>query len=169
MAITRTLSTIFQILFSPQRALTVGLKPSPDHTDYSNLSHGLCTLTALGSYDYKQGGHLILFGLKLVIQFPPGLTAVGPHSICMLGSWEHSHRRWRNSDVNCAIHGRWAFPLGFLWVPICEVAHKKNLTKSSRCKLIRQQVSNGERFRRVLSSEWVAGRSGGGIGLEVLI
>jgi hypothetical protein len=55
---------------------------SLDHTDYNNLSHGLCALTALGAYNHKLGGHLILFGLKLAIQFPVGSTVLIP-SGCM--------------------------------------------------------------------------------------
>jgi len=55
---------------------------SLDHTDHGNLSHGLCALTALGAYDHTRGGHLILFGLKLAIQFPVGSTALIP-SGCM--------------------------------------------------------------------------------------
>ena len=51
---------------------------SLDHTDFNNLSHGLCALTALGDYDHTVGGHLILFGLKLDIQFPVGSTALIP-------------------------------------------------------------------------------------------
>jgi len=55
---------------------------SLEHTDYSNLSHGLCALTALGDYDHTLGGHLILFGLKLAVQFPAGSTILIP-SGCM--------------------------------------------------------------------------------------
>ena len=51
---------------------------SLDHTDYGNLSHGLCAVTALGAYDHTLGGHLILFGLKLAIQFPVGSTILIP-------------------------------------------------------------------------------------------
>jgi hypothetical protein len=51
---------------------------SLDHTDYGNLSHGLCALTALGLYDHVLGGHLVLFEFKLVIQFPVGSTALIP-------------------------------------------------------------------------------------------
>jgi len=55
---------------------------SLDHVDYGNLSHGLCALTALGAYDHTVGGHLILFGLKLAIEFPVGSTVLIP-SGCM--------------------------------------------------------------------------------------
>ena len=39
-----------------------------------NLPFGWCAITALGNFDLKLGGHLILWDLHLVIEFPPGLT-----------------------------------------------------------------------------------------------
>ncbi|KAF8873851.1 hypothetical protein CPB84DRAFT_1690532 [Gymnopilus junonius] len=53
-----------------------------DHLDDRNLSHGLCGLTALGSYDLTRGGHLILLNMKLYVRFPPGSTALIP-SACL--------------------------------------------------------------------------------------
>jgi len=44
------------------------------HTDFANLPFGLCSITALGSYDPSKGGHLVLWQCKLVIEFPPGST-----------------------------------------------------------------------------------------------
>lgn len=35
----------------------------------------------MGSFDYTKGGHLILWDLKLVIQFPPGSTVLIPSSV----------------------------------------------------------------------------------------
>ncbi|KDR65537.1 hypothetical protein GALMADRAFT_81757 [Galerina marginata CBS 339.88] len=50
------------------------------HADYNNLAFGWCAITALGSYDYRKGGHLVLWDLKLVIEFPPGSTILIPSS-----------------------------------------------------------------------------------------
>ena len=44
------------------------------HTDFANLPFGLCSITALGSYDPSKGGHLVLWQCKLVVEFPPGST-----------------------------------------------------------------------------------------------
>ncbi|KAF7342717.1 hypothetical protein MSAN_02029600 [Mycena sanguinolenta] len=44
------------------------------HLDFLNLSWGWCFITALGWYDYRRGGHLILWDLRLIIEFPPGAT-----------------------------------------------------------------------------------------------
>ncbi|KAF6742084.1 hypothetical protein DFP72DRAFT_831596 [Ephemerocybe angulata] len=59
---------------------------SIDHYDFGNLSYGFCALTALGNFDWKRGGHLILFELKLVIEFPPGTTCVIPSAAIRHGN-----------------------------------------------------------------------------------
>ena len=51
------------------------------HRDSANLSFGICTITALGRFDPKAGGHLVLRELGLVIEFPPGATALIPSAI----------------------------------------------------------------------------------------
>ncbi|KAG1740738.1 uncharacterized protein EDB91DRAFT_1052935, partial [Suillus paluster] len=45
-----------------------------DHTDNQNFPSGMCSITALGNYDPANGGHLVLFDLGLIVQFPPGST-----------------------------------------------------------------------------------------------
>jgi len=49
-----------------------------DHTDPANLPFGWCTITALGPFDPTRGGHLVLWDLKIVIEFPPGSTILIP-------------------------------------------------------------------------------------------
>ena len=39
---------------------------------------GWCCITALGDFDPTKGGHLVLWDLKLVIEFPPGSTVLLP-------------------------------------------------------------------------------------------
>lgn len=51
------------------------------HLDFANLPYGWCSITALGSYDYTKGGHLILWDCRLVIEFPPGWTILIPSAI----------------------------------------------------------------------------------------
>ena len=46
------------------------------HTDTGNKANGLCAVTALGKFDPKRGGHLILGRVQLVVEFPPGATAL---------------------------------------------------------------------------------------------
>ncbi|THU91103.1 hypothetical protein K435DRAFT_607008, partial [Dendrothele bispora CBS 962.96] len=49
-----------------------------EHQDYLNYIVGWCGITSLGRFDYTKGGHLILWDLKLVIEFPPGSSILIP-------------------------------------------------------------------------------------------
>ncbi|KAH9923230.1 uncharacterized protein B0H18DRAFT_955931 [Fomitopsis serialis] len=49
-----------------------------DHRDCGNLPFGWCAISALGDFDPQKGGHLVLWDLKLVIEFPPGSTVMIP-------------------------------------------------------------------------------------------
>ncbi|KAI0261960.1 hypothetical protein BC834DRAFT_829601, partial [Gloeopeniophorella convolvens] len=44
-----------------------------DSEDYPGLP---CAITALGDFDPKRGGHLILWDLELIVRFPAGCTAL---------------------------------------------------------------------------------------------
>jgi len=65
-------------------ATTYNLGPRTEcfpHKDFANLAYGLCAVTALGRFDPTKGGHLILWELGLVIEFPPGSTILLPSAI----------------------------------------------------------------------------------------
>ncbi|KDQ54000.1 hypothetical protein JAAARDRAFT_698215, partial [Jaapia argillacea MUCL 33604] len=69
---------------SPFAACTFNFGPDVRtfvHTDPKNLPWGWCVVTALGSFDPKRGGHLVLWDLKLVVEFPPGSTIFIPSAI----------------------------------------------------------------------------------------
>ncbi|KZP30363.1 hypothetical protein FIBSPDRAFT_908068 [Athelia psychrophila] len=56
------------------------------HKYYGDMMAALCCIcrcavTALGDYDPTLGGHLILWDLKLIIEFPPGSTVLIPSAI----------------------------------------------------------------------------------------
>ncbi|KAL0571369.1 hypothetical protein V5O48_010594 [Marasmius crinis-equi] len=51
------------------------------HRDSKNLAFGRCAITALGKYDHTKGGHLVLWDLKKVIEFPPGCTIFIPSAV----------------------------------------------------------------------------------------
>ncbi|KAF9527082.1 hypothetical protein CPB83DRAFT_429994 [Crepidotus variabilis] len=48
------------------------------HRDVRNLPYGMCAIHALGDFEHKSGGHLILWDLKLIIEFPPGAMVIIP-------------------------------------------------------------------------------------------
>ncbi|KDR65549.1 hypothetical protein GALMADRAFT_32693, partial [Galerina marginata CBS 339.88] len=51
------------------------------HTDFLNLPFGWCAVTAFGDFDPTKGGHLVLWDLGLVIEFPPGSTILLPSAV----------------------------------------------------------------------------------------
>ncbi|KAK7013947.1 hypothetical protein R3P38DRAFT_2546007 [Favolaschia claudopus] len=48
------------------------------HRDVLNLPFGWCAVQALGNFDHTQGGHLILWDLNMVIEFPAGALILLP-------------------------------------------------------------------------------------------
>ncbi|KAJ7044324.1 hypothetical protein C8F04DRAFT_990742 [Mycena alexandri] len=48
------------------------------HRDVLNLAFGWCAIQALGRYDATLGGHLVLWDLKLVVEFPHGALILLP-------------------------------------------------------------------------------------------
>ncbi|KAK7032066.1 hypothetical protein VNI00_013435 [Paramarasmius palmivorus] len=48
------------------------------HIDHLNYIFGWCAITSLGKFDHTKGGHLVLWELGLVLEFPPGWTALIP-------------------------------------------------------------------------------------------
>ncbi|EIW74881.1 hypothetical protein CONPUDRAFT_27913, partial [Coniophora puteana RWD-64-598 SS2] len=62
------------------------------HVDCMNLPQGLCAIWAGGDYDPTEGGHLILWKLKRIIEFPPHSWILIPSSIIPHGnSSVHPH------------------------------------------------------------------------------
>ncbi|KAI0040403.1 hypothetical protein FA95DRAFT_1502918, partial [Auriscalpium vulgare] len=51
------------------------------HRDAKNVPYGWCAVTALGDFDHERGGHLVLWDLQLVIEFPAGATILIPSAL----------------------------------------------------------------------------------------
>ncbi|KAF8223551.1 hypothetical protein L208DRAFT_1316292, partial [Tricholoma matsutake] len=67
-------------------AMTITFGPATitkPHTDPGNLSWGQCVITSLGEFNADRSGHLALWHLGLVIQFPPGSTIIIPSAILL--------------------------------------------------------------------------------------
>ncbi|KAG6835664.1 hypothetical protein H0H93_015972 [Arthromyces matolae] len=79
------------------------------HTDAANLPFGLCTVTAFGDYDPKTSGHLILWDLGLIVEFPPGSTILLPSAIIAHGNVAVAEGEKRYSFTQWAAGGlfRW--------------------------------------------------------------
>lgn len=69
---------------SPYPALTVNFGPQTvclPHVDHANSPSAFCAVAALGNFDATRGGHLVLWELKLIIEFPPGTVVLIPSSL----------------------------------------------------------------------------------------
>ncbi|KAI0055804.1 hypothetical protein BV25DRAFT_1815131, partial [Artomyces pyxidatus] len=56
------------------------------HRDAKNVPYGWCAVTALGNYNPELGGHIYLWELKLVVEFPPGSTILIPSALVTHGN-----------------------------------------------------------------------------------
>ncbi|KAK0221119.1 hypothetical protein EDD85DRAFT_960277 [Armillaria nabsnona] len=50
--------------------LNIGGMTTHRHRDHLNLGPGVCPIFAIGDFDHTKGGHLVVWDLKLVIEFP---------------------------------------------------------------------------------------------------
>ncbi|KAK7022490.1 hypothetical protein R3P38DRAFT_3317680 [Favolaschia claudopus] len=99
------------------------------HRDFNNLAYGWCAITAFGDYDYRKGGHLVLWDCKLIIEFPPGCTILIPsaamyHSNIPIAEGE---RRYSFTQYTAGGLFRWV-EHGFM----TEEAYMKRLTRQGR-------------------------------------
>ncbi|KAF9063162.1 hypothetical protein BDP27DRAFT_1232544 [Rhodocollybia butyracea] len=56
------------------------------HIDFGNLPFLWCWIWSLGWFNWRKGGHLVLWDFKLVIEFPPGTAIAIPSGICRHGN-----------------------------------------------------------------------------------
>ncbi|KAI0634444.1 hypothetical protein C8Q77DRAFT_1217593 [Trametes polyzona] len=66
------------------------------HVDHLNLPTGWCAITAFGDFNPQDGGHLILWELGIMIEFPPGALILLPsamlcHSNTTVAPGEHRY------------------------------------------------------------------------------
>ncbi|KAA1466942.1 hypothetical protein DENSPDRAFT_847219 [Dentipellis sp. KUC8613] len=79
------------------------------HKDTTNVPHGLCVITSMGNFNYKKGGHLVLWDLGLIIEFPPGATILIPSSTIRHGNTSIASHERRYSFTQYCMGGllRW--------------------------------------------------------------
>ncbi|KAJ3841771.1 hypothetical protein F5878DRAFT_531028 [Lentinula raphanica] len=68
------------------------------HRDFLNLIYGLCAIFPVGSYNYQTGGHLILWDLGLLLEFPPGSVILIPSALI-----EHSNISVLSGEIRSSI------------------------------------------------------------------
>ncbi|KAI0054985.1 hypothetical protein BV25DRAFT_1816244, partial [Artomyces pyxidatus] len=82
-----TLQKAFQNSVFPAATFNLGPQAvTRRHRDEANIPYGWCAVTALGDFDPKAGGHLYLWELKMVIEFPPGSTILLPSAVLLHGN-----------------------------------------------------------------------------------
>ncbi|KAI0352005.1 hypothetical protein OH77DRAFT_1486440 [Trametes cingulata] len=52
-----------------------------EHTDHLNIPAGWCAIIAMGDFDPRESGHVILWDLELIVEFPPGATILIPSAM----------------------------------------------------------------------------------------
>lgn len=70
-------------------AVTFNLGPSVStelHYDSQNFGPGLCVISSFGNYNYKRGGHIILWEMGFVVEFPPYSTILIPSAVIKHGN-----------------------------------------------------------------------------------
>ncbi|KAH9848498.1 hypothetical protein C2E23DRAFT_739360 [Lenzites betulinus] len=53
------------------------------HKDFQNLAWGWCSVTAMGDFNPSLGGHIVLWDLNMMIEFPPGSTILIPSALLL--------------------------------------------------------------------------------------
>lgn len=76
---TNSVYTTFTANMGPSSATT-------NHVDPHNGAQTFCAVTSAGPYNYKKGGHLVLYDLGLIVEFPPGWTAILPSATIRHGN-----------------------------------------------------------------------------------
>ncbi|KAJ7150172.1 hypothetical protein C8R43DRAFT_887525, partial [Mycena crocata] len=81
-----------------------------DHCDIQNLAHGFCGVTSGGKFNHRQGGHMYLKQLRLVIEFPSGSSMLIPSGCVNHGNTPIGDGETRHSITQYAAGGlfRWA-------------------------------------------------------------
>lgn len=73
---------LFPNSIMPSAAFNLGNRvATKKHIDGQNCPFGWCTITALGNFDASKGGHLILWDLGVVVEFPAGACICLPSAL----------------------------------------------------------------------------------------
>lgn len=95
----------------PSRSFNLGPQTmSSPHKDVANLASSWCSITPIGKFDPKLGGHLVLEELGLVVEFPPSSTILIPSALITHHNIPVKDHETRFSIVQYAAGGlfRWA-------------------------------------------------------------
>jgi hypothetical protein len=94
----------------PCRSFNLGEQTASfPHRDVANLAQSWCSITPLGNFDPEKGGHLVLWDLGLVVEFPAGSTILIPSALVVHSNTAIQPQEKRFSIVQYAAGGlfRW--------------------------------------------------------------
>ncbi|KIM35213.1 hypothetical protein M413DRAFT_48192, partial [Hebeloma cylindrosporum] len=92
------LQRIFERSVFPAAAFNFGPNVwTHKHRDVLNCPFGWCAIQALGRFDPTKGGHLVLWELGLVVEFPPGSLILIPSA-----TLTHSNTPIAEGDVRAS-------------------------------------------------------------------
>jgi hypothetical protein len=97
-----------------------------EHADTGNLASGGCPVTSGGNYNPKLGGHIVLFPLRIAVEFPPGSTIIIPSSTVPHGNTPIQPNETRVSFTQYCAGGlhRWV-EYGYQSMKSCALKNKK--------------------------------------------
>ena len=106
-----TLRRVFDNCIYAAATFNIGPKVSTYvHTDHLNFAAGWCAVFALGDFDPAKGGHLVIWDLGLVIEFPSGSLIFLPSAILRHSNIPVQENESRHSFTQYTAGGlfRWA-------------------------------------------------------------
>ena len=131
----------------PCRSFNLGKQTaSYPHVDLANLAQSWCTVTPIGSFDPKMGGHLVLKDLGLVVEFPPGTTILIPSALIT-----HSNTPIRSHETRYPIVQYAAGGL-FRWVENGFMTDAKWEETASKEQMDSREDDKKQRWKRALAA-----------------
>jgi hypothetical protein len=129
---------------SPWPAATFNFGPwtiTFPHTDPGNLAFGWCSIMALGMFNFRRGGQIILWDLGLVIDFPPGSTILIPSAVI-----RHSNTSIQASETRYSFTQYAAGGL-FRWVRNGFCSDKMFVAKATKEQMKRREEDRQRRWK----------------------
>jgi hypothetical protein len=99
-----------QVGVFPCRSFNLGRQSiSYPHTDEGNLAQSWCSITPVGRFNPKTGGHIVLWDFGLVVEFPAGSTIQIPSALIRHSNTSIADEETRYSIIQYAAGGlfRW--------------------------------------------------------------
>lgn len=109
-----------------------------EHLDFGNKPNGLCPIFCTGDFNPREGGHLVLRQLKIMVEFPPGTLCLIPSATIKHGNASIGPNEHRESFTQYAAGGlfRWV-QYGFrLWDDLCKdpILLEREMQRRETCR-----------------------------------